>query len=183
MSQYSMQSAPSPSGFDLNLNALAEYAPAPPQLSKQMPQNFSEMGICYKASNNKYPDCPALMDDGRAFTDYRPSCYINDLIRVMNGLHSSYSYRQFLQHNGVQLMDTIRLYNIKKNGCAPCNAVPVQCETLCSVDNHAVSCAPYDCAKGIGRCYQYNPAPQLPGGNPMSVNKSWCDLKSFGGCN
>lgn len=183
MAQYSTQSAPSPMGYDLNLNALAEYAPAPPTPSRDEPSNLSEMGICYKTSNNKYPDCPAIMDDGRAFTDYRPSCYINDVIRVTNGINSSYGYRQFLQHNATQLMDTIRMYNIKKNGCSPCSAVPVQCETLCSVDHQAVSCAPYDCARGIGRCYQYKPNPQMPTQNNMSVNKSWCDLKSSGSCN
>jgi hypothetical protein len=179
MSFPSQQASPSPSGYDLNLNALAEYSTAPPELSKQEPRNFSEMGICYKASNNKYPDCPALMEDGRAFTDYRPSCYINDLIRVMNGIHSSYSYRQFLQQNALELMDTIRLYNIKKNGCSPCNAVPVQCETLCSVDNQAVSCSPYDCQNGIGRCYQSNPRRPLPSANRISNLKSWCDLKQY----
>ena len=34
---------------------------------------------CNKTSNNKYFDCPALMSDGRVFTDYRPSSYVNDL--------------------------------------------------------------------------------------------------------
>lgn len=174
-------SAPVPSGYDLGLNALAEYSPAPPQYSSQEPLTWKEMGVCYKTSNNKYPDCPAIMGGGRAFTDYRPSCYINDVIRSMNGITSSYEYRQFLQRNATQLMDTIRLYNIKKNGCGPCDSVPVQCETLCSVDNQAVSCAPYDC-RGSGRCYQYNPKPQLPNTNAMAWNKSWCDLKGFGNC-
>lgn len=179
MSQLSSQSASDPNGYDLNFNALADYAPAPPNFSEREPQSLEDYGICYKTSNNKYPDCPAIMDDGRAFTDYRPSCYTNDLIRTMNGLHSSFAYRQFLQHNAVQLMDTIRLYNIKKNGCRPCNAVPIQCESLCSVDNHAVSCAPFDCAKGTGRCYQYQPRAQIPNPNAMSQNKSWCDIKKF----
>lgn len=168
----SLQSAPG--GYN-QFNAL--YAQAHNQPSKQDTLSLAEMGVCYKTSNNKYPDCPALMDDGRTFTDYRPSCYINDVIRTANGVHSSYEYRQFLQHNATQLMDTIRLYNIKKNGCSSCDAVPVQCESLCSVDNQAVSCAPYDCSKGIGRSYQYNPRPQIPNPNNMAVNKSWCDLK------
>jgi hypothetical protein len=176
MSQFS---SPSPYGYDLNLNALAEYAPAPPNLSQRPPESLEDYGICYKTSNNKYPDCPALMDDGRAFTDYRPSCYLNDLIRTMNGIQSDFEYRKFLQNNAVQLMDTIRLYNIKKNGCLPCNATPVQCESLCSVDNHAVSCAPFDCAKGIGRCYQYEPNAQLTNRNAMSTNKSWCDIQKY----
>jgi hypothetical protein len=173
MSGLSLQAAPSPDGYDLELNALTEYAPAPPP--PMSPEEAAMLGVCYKTSNNKYPDCPALMDDGRSFTDYRPSCYVNDLIRVKNGLKSSYQYRQFLIHNGVKLMDTIRLYNLKKNGCRPCDAVPVQCETLCSTDHQAVSCKPHDC-RGIGRCYQYTPMAQYDVNAHMGVPKSWCDL-------
>ena len=33
---------------------------------------------CYKASNNKYFNCPPRMDDGRHFTDYRSSCDTNN---------------------------------------------------------------------------------------------------------
>lgn len=173
-----MSAAPVPGGYDLYQNALAEYASAPPQLSKTDALSFAEMGVCYKSSNNKYPDCPALMADGRAFTDYRSSCYVNDLIRVMNGISSSYDYRLFLQRNATDLMDTIRLYNIKKNGCGPCDSVPVQCQTLCSVDNQAVSCAPHD-PNGVGRCYQYRPRPQLPNVNQIAGNRSWCDMKKY----
>ena len=70
-----------------------------------------------KVSNNKYPDCPAIMNDGRAFTDYRSSCYINDAIRVKNGITNSYDYRQFLIHNGNEMMNSTRLYNIEKLSC------------------------------------------------------------------
>ena len=45
---------------------------------------------CLKTSNNKYFDCPALMSDGRTFTDYRPSNYVNDLIKTTKGVYDSY---------------------------------------------------------------------------------------------
>jgi len=51
---------------------------------------------CNKTSNNKYFDCPARMDDGRIFTDYRPSSSVDDMIRYSNNVMSSYEYRQFL---------------------------------------------------------------------------------------
>ena len=35
-------------------------------------------------SNNKYFDCPPRMHDGRNFTDYRPSCDVNNQY-VVNG--------------------------------------------------------------------------------------------------
>ena len=35
------------------------------------------MSRCHP-SNNKYFDCPPRMSDGRNFTDYRPSCDVNN---------------------------------------------------------------------------------------------------------
>ena len=42
------------------------------------------MNSCYKTSNNKYFKCPPRMDDGRHFTDYRPNCHVNNLVRANN---------------------------------------------------------------------------------------------------
>ena len=44
-------------------------------------------GVCNKTSNNKFFGCPARMDDGRHFTDYRPISYVNDLVRYSNKAH------------------------------------------------------------------------------------------------
>lgn len=162
-------SAP-PQGFDLQMNALSQYAQAPPRES--LPPN----GICHKTSNNKFLDCPALMDDGRAFTDYRSPCYINNVLRIKNGIKSSYDYRQFLQHNATQLMDVIRLYNLKKNGCRACDARPVLCQSLCSVDNHAVSCSPYSSQMGIGDCNVAQPLPPQAYPQQMGVPQAWSSL-------
>jgi hypothetical protein len=49
---------------------------------------------CNKTSNNKYFDCPARMDDGRGFTDYRPNSTVNDMIRYSNNIMGSNEYRQ-----------------------------------------------------------------------------------------
>ena len=46
------------------------------------------MTNCNKTSNNKYFNCPAKMSDGRHFTDYRPSCYVNNLLRYNNKTRS-----------------------------------------------------------------------------------------------
>ena len=50
-------------------------------------------------SNNKYKNCPALMSDGRNFTDYRPINHINNLLVMNNNLDNNYSYREFLIQN------------------------------------------------------------------------------------
>ena len=48
-------------------------------------------------NNPKYNNCPPRMDDGRHFTDYRPNCFVNNLIQTQNRVTDSYYYRQFLQ--------------------------------------------------------------------------------------
>ena len=62
------------------------------------------MTSCFKTSNNKYSQCPARMADGRHFTDYRPTDFINDLIRADNNISNSLNYRVFLQQNANELM-------------------------------------------------------------------------------
>ena len=78
------------------------------------------MSSCYKTSNNKYTNCPPRMDDGRHFTDYRPNCHVNNLVRANNAMLNSHQYRMFLQHNGQKLMNLNRTYSCQKNCCGPC---------------------------------------------------------------
>ena len=78
------------------------------------------MSSCHKTSNNKYSKCPPRMDDGRHFTDYRPNCHINNLVRSNNGILNSHQYRMFLQRNSDKLMNLNRTYASQKNSCGPC---------------------------------------------------------------
>ena len=45
------------------------------------------------------------MSDGRAFTDYHPSCTLNQLLQEKYKLSNSHDYRYFLQKNA----DKIRM--------------------------------------------------------------------------
>ena len=54
---------------------------------------------CYKTSNNKYSDCPPRMSDGRHFTDFRPNCVVNTLLRTGCNAYNSFEYRNFLVIN------------------------------------------------------------------------------------
>lgn len=175
--QFSDYSAQSLDGFDALLNSLPEHAPAPSQDS----QNESDpryISDCFKVSNNKYPDCPAIMNDGRAFTDYRSSCYINDLLRVKNGIQNSYDYRQFLINNGSELINTIRLYNIQKTSCKPCDAKPINCQNICEVDRQSVNCSlTNEC--GLGTCYRAVPLPPSKYANRLSENKNMSTFISY----
>jgi hypothetical protein len=78
------------------------------------------MSACYKTSDNKHFDCPPRMADGRHFTDYRPSCHVNDLLKADNAISNSFQYRKFLQENADTLMNKNREIACAKNCCAPC---------------------------------------------------------------
>ena len=78
---------------------------------------------CYKTSNNKHLQCPPRMSDARHFTDYRPSCHINDLIRADNNISNGLHYRVFLQQNANALMDRNRQIACQLNCCGPCSPV------------------------------------------------------------
>lgn len=71
------------------------------------------------ALSNK--DCPPLMADGRHATDYRPSCYVHNMILNQNGLNNSHQMRMFLQKNAAALMQVNHDYFSTKNQCQSCN--------------------------------------------------------------
>lgn len=62
-------------------------------------------------------DCPPLMSDGRHVTDYRPSCYVMDLIIKQNAIHNSHVLRNFMQKNGTALMKINSDFFRAKNQC------------------------------------------------------------------
>lgn len=70
------------------------------------------------APQNK--DCPPLMSDGRHATDYRPSCYVHNLINEQNSLTNSHQQRLFLQRNAEQLMKLNHAFFQDKAGCNTC---------------------------------------------------------------
>mgnify|MGYP006169034261 FL=1 len=117
---------------------------------------------CYKASNNKYFNCPPRMDDGRHFTDYRPNCHVNNLVRSNNATLNSHEYRMFLTHNAGKLMDLNRTYTTQKNGCGPCmkpynqgTMLPEQTVQICnnkSCNSQFVN----DTGLGLGRKHDNN---------------------------
>ena len=74
-------------------------------------------------SNNKYKNCPALMSDGRNFTDYRPISHINNLLVANNNLENNYNYREFLIQNAELLMDNNRNIAIQNNICDQCPGI------------------------------------------------------------
>ena len=65
-------------------------------------------------------DCPPLMADGRLFTDYRPSSYVNDLILKQNKITNSYDLKLLMTNKGNELQKLNRDYYAIKAGCVSC---------------------------------------------------------------
>jgi hypothetical protein len=105
---------------------------------------------CNKTSNNKYFGSPARMDDGRAFTDYRSSSSVDDMIRYSNNVMNNYEYRQFLIHNADNIINVNNKYTQDKIGNVNCNQNPVpSINTVCDVNKQSSKCNVFD-KNGIG---------------------------------
>ena len=104
---------------------------------------------CNSASNNKYLDCPAIMSDGRTFTDYRPSSTVDDMIRLSNNVMSNFEYRQFLTNNGDSIMQINNKYLENKLGCGDCNTPNVPFAKTCVYNTSYPKCGPNN-MNGVG---------------------------------
>ena len=62
-------------------------------------------GVCYSGSNNIDFNFPPTMKDGRNFSSWQPDAVINERIQKQEGIQSNWQYRQFLQKNGMQIMN------------------------------------------------------------------------------
>jgi hypothetical protein len=61
-------------------------------------------GTCYSGSNNIHFNFPPIMADGRNYASWQPEAVINSRIQQQNKIQDNWSYRQFLQHNGLKIM-------------------------------------------------------------------------------
>ena len=60
---------------------------------------------CYNASNNYDFNSPAKMSDGRLWSQWQPDAAVNQRIQVQSGIQTNWGYRQYLQKNGLQIMN------------------------------------------------------------------------------
>lgn len=107
---------------------------------------------CDQASNNKYFNCPAIMNDGRIFTDYRQAYVINDQLKLNNKKLDNYSYRQFLINNGDNLMKANNEYINNKAGCPSCVPIEVPDKIVCTTNSVNSLCTMND-KNGVGTRY------------------------------
>lgn len=137
---------------------------------------------CYRTSNNKFFQAPPRMSDARHFTDYRPDCHVNNLLRHDNNIFNSYEYRLFLTRNANQLMDANRKHAFLKNGISECKPpyetgtmLPEESKVICNEQNcRVVQNDPN--GLGQGRVYAENPPPVLRtyDSPPTNLSKNYC---------
>jgi hypothetical protein len=87
-----------------------------------------------RATDNYFMDFPAIMQDGRSYTDYKPSCVMNkDSIGM-----TSFEYRNFLTRNADKIIqNNTKLLN-ELGGCGQCSdysVVPPYVVMSCDKDN------------------------------------------------
>ena len=146
------------------------------------------MSLCGKVSNNKHFGCPARMDDARHFTDYKPNCHLNNVLRTQNQILNSYDYRMYLTNNASQLMDYNRKLACDLNCCSSCmqpydvgTMLPEKKMTQCSATGCVTAPSVFE---GIGTGRRYSDEEEVcPGVNNMNDMSNCCapynDLSNY----
>lgn len=60
---------------------------------------------CYSGSNNIHFNFPPIMADGRNFAQWQADAAVNNRIQQKEGITNNWNYRQYLQQNGLQIMN------------------------------------------------------------------------------
>lgn len=61
--------------------------------------------VCYSGSNNIDFNFPPIMTDGRNYATWQPDAVVNERIQKKEGIQTNWGYRQFLQKNGLQIIN------------------------------------------------------------------------------
>lgn len=139
------------------------------------------MSKCYKTSNNKYFNSPALMADGRHFTDYRPNCLLNNNIQIENTISDSYNYKLFLIRNAEKIIEINRKKSELINGSYECKKPYYEGTML--PEKEVESCNTHSCniktnfdnGIGLGRDYKGNfQCLQGMKKNPLALEENIC---------
>jgi hypothetical protein len=72
--------------------------------------------------DNFFKQCPAMMSDGRLFTDYRSTTQREENIKYINGINNEDNYRLFLQNNTQTIINREWEVNDKLKSCKNANA-------------------------------------------------------------
>ena len=133
------------------------------------------MSNCFRTTNNRDYGLPPRMNDGRHFTDYRPSCdqYLND--QKQYNLSNGLQHRTFYIHNASTLMQQNLDNTSKLNQNTTMNKkntyLPEQYTLVC--DKNTCKSVVND-ANGIGTGRHYGGDLHKPLNGPVSSTLSKC---------
>ena len=99
-----------------------------------------------KIQNNKFKECPALMSDGRQFTDYRPNSIINSTLLNNMNIHTSFDYRNNLTNDANAVILDNRDLAVDRNGCSSCDS--------CTTTTIGQMCEPFSIKNVIPKEYR-----------------------------
>jgi hypothetical protein len=69
--------------------------------------------------NNIHLDSPAIMADGRTYSNWLPTAAINENIRKRENINTNWDYRNYLQSNAENIIDMNRRVACEQTGCTP----------------------------------------------------------------
>lgn len=67
--------------------------------------------------NNIHYDFPAMMSDGRAYSNWQPSAVLNEQIRSRENIHTNWDYRVYLQKNADSIIAFDKTVACQQTGC------------------------------------------------------------------
>lgn len=70
-------------------------------------------------TNHNEDDFPVIMNDGRFITNYGSTNELVEQMRKLNGIQNSNQFRNFLQKNALEIMNSEREYILRNNTTEP----------------------------------------------------------------
>ena len=91
-------------------------------------------------TNNKYPEFPPLMNDGRSITaSYQPEAVTNEELKNVIGIKSNWEYRKYLTDNSKEIME----HNFRE-ACNDVGYIKRHTDTpMNRIDNFSSASSPY----------------------------------------
>lgn len=80
--------------------------------------------------NNIHYDFPAMMSDGRNYSNWQPSAVLNEQIITRENIKSNWDYRAYLQKNADSIISFDKTLACQQTGCPYfCNRATIQTQS------------------------------------------------------